>query len=92
MNSFVISDAFRVAPQHNLNKFSSAFGLHLNSGLSLHLADCHSVTMPALLPHAAQPSAKEILQKLTSSKMLALGIARTSSALPRLIAFFQKDN
>ena len=64
----------------------------VNFGLSLHLADCHSVTMPALLPHAAQPSAKEILQKLTSSKMLALGIARTSSALPRLIAFFQKDN
>ena len=32
-------------------------------GLSLHLAACHSVTMPALLPHAAQPSAKEILQK-----------------------------
>ena len=92
MNSFVISDAFRAAPQHNLNKFSSAFGLHLNSGLSLHLADCHSVTMPALLPHAAQPSAKEILQKLTSSKMLPLGIVRTSSALPRLIAFFLKDN
>jgi len=23
----------------------------VNFGLSLHLADCHSVTMPALLPH-----------------------------------------
>ena len=32
----------------------------VNFGLSLHLAACHSVTMPALLPHAAQPSAKEI--------------------------------
>ncbi len=62
------------------------------SGISLHLADCHSVTMPALLPHAAQPSAKEIHRNLTSSKMLPLGIVRTSSALPRLIAFFLKDN
>ncbi len=23
----------------------------VNFGLSMHLADCHSVTMPALLPH-----------------------------------------
>ena len=39
------------------------------SGLSLHLADCHSVTMPALLPHAAQPSAKEILQKFQKDNL-----------------------
>ena len=64
----------------------------VNVGLSLHLAGCHSVTMLALLPLSAQPSAKEILQHLTSSKMLPLGIVQTSSALPRLIAFFLKDN
>ena len=34
----------------------------VNVGLSLHLAGCHSVTMLALLPLSAQPSAKEILQ------------------------------
>ena len=34
----------------------------VNFGLSLHLAVCHSVTMPALLPRSAQPSAKEIPQ------------------------------
>ena len=33
----------------------------VNIGLSLHLAVCQSVTMPALLPPSAQPSAKEIL-------------------------------
>ena len=38
-------------------------------GLSLHLADCHSVTMPALLPHAAHPSAKEILQKILKDNL-----------------------
>ena len=32
----------------------------VNIGLSLHLAVCQSVTMPALLPPSAQPSAKEI--------------------------------
>ena len=32
----------------------------VNSGLSLHLAVCQLVTMPALLPLSAQPSAKEI--------------------------------
>ena len=69
MNSFVDSDAFRVAPQHSLNQFSSAFGLHLNFGLSLQMADCHSVTMPALLPHGAQPSAKEILQKFQKDNL-----------------------
>ena len=41
----------------------------VNVGISLHLADCHSVTMPALLPHAAQPSAKEILQKFLKDNL-----------------------
>ena len=31
-------------------------------GISLHLAACQSVTMPALLPPSVQPSVKEILQ------------------------------
>ena len=39
------------------------------SGISLHLAACHSVTMPALLSHAAQPSAKEILQKFQKDNL-----------------------
>ena len=38
-------------------------------GISLHLAACHSVTMPALLPHAAQPSAKEILQNFLKDNL-----------------------
>ena len=33
----------------------------VNIGLSLHLAVCESVKMPALLLPSAQPSAKEIL-------------------------------
>jgi hypothetical protein len=41
----------------------------INFGLSLHLADCHSVAMPVLLPHAAQPSAKEILQHLQKDNL-----------------------
>ena len=62
MNSFVNSIAFKATPQHSPNIFGSAFGLHLNSGLSLHLAICQSVTMSALLPPSAQPSTKEILR------------------------------
>jgi len=38
-------------------------------GISLHLAACHSVTMPALLPHSVQPSAKEILQKFQKDNL-----------------------
>ena len=51
-------------PVHQINNPKKA---DMNSfaifGISLHLADCQSVTMPALLPLSAQPSAKEILQK-----------------------------
>jgi hypothetical protein len=41
----------------------------VNSGLSLHLAVCLSVTMPALLPLSAQPSAKEILQNFLKDNL-----------------------
>ena len=41
----------------------------VNFGLSLHLADCHSVAMHALLPDAAQPSDKEILQHLQKDNL-----------------------
>lgn len=41
----------------------------VNSGLSLHLAVCQSVTMPALLPLSAQPSAKEILQNFLKDNL-----------------------
>ncbi len=41
----------------------------INFGRSLHLADCHSVAMPVLLPHAAQPSAKEIHQNFQKDNL-----------------------
>ena len=41
----------------------------VNSSLSLHIAVCQSVTMPALLPLSAQLSAKEILQNFLKDNL-----------------------
>ena len=64
----------------------------VNDGLSMHLAVCQSVTMPALLPPSAQPSAKEILIIWLCLKCCRSTKFEQVRLCPRLIAFFLKDN
>ena len=54
---------FYIIPVHIINYlYRVTMNSFVNYGLSLHLAICQLVTMPALLPPFAQPSAKEILR------------------------------